>query len=110
MPGHELGEPVGAIWAKNWKLLDSLTRFLGQTKAQCSFCHQVSVIEIDQKALNEAIKAHTLAVKVKILKEKFIAVQNTRKKSPTQPDYFIHVYQTHTGAAPSYPFGSGGKA
>ena len=105
MSKQNLNDPVGAIWIKNWKLRDSITQFLGQSLVVCSHCHEESHIEIDENALNQALKAHTLAIKVKSLKEKFIAIENTRKKKPTQPDYFLHVYQTHTGAAPAYPFG-----
>ena len=101
MPKGDLGEPVGAIWIKNWKLKDSIIRFIEEKR--CSHCQ--SAYEVDVEGLNEAVKAHTLAVKVKSLKEKFLAIENTRKKDPKQPDYFLHVYQTHTGAAPSYPFG-----
>ena len=101
----ELKEPVGAIWVKNWKLMDSLRNFLNTVTPICKNCHEPGTLEFSEKQLNEAIKAHTLAVKVKVLKEKFIAIENTRKHTPKQPDYFLHVYQTHTGAAVSSPFG-----
>lgn len=105
MQKGELGEPVGAIWVKNWKLRDSIISFFKGQHQVCRGCGEEVSVEFDEAALQEALKAHTLAVKVKILKEKFIAIENTRKRVPTQPDYFLHVYQTHTGADPTYPFG-----
>ena len=106
MSKGELGEPVGAIWVKDFKLRESICEFLNRLKPVCEHCHQLLSLEIDEPGLQQAIRSHTLSVKVKPLKEKFIAIENTRKRTATQPDYFLHVYQAYTGASPSYPFGT----
>lgn len=104
MSKGDLGEPVGAIWVKNFKLHESIREFVEAIRPICERCHATGSITFDSRSLNDAIKAHTMAVKVKSLKAKFIAIENSRKREPTQPDYFLHVYQTHTGATASYPF------
>ena len=123
----ELGEPVGAIWVKDFKLRESLSEFINQLKPICDNCHCLINLEIDEPGFKKAIKPNVLHVKIRQVqvppsesglektfktgqkvdvREKFIAIENTRKKTPTQPDYFLHIYQAHTGASVSYPFGT----
>ena len=127
MQKGELGEPIGAIWVKDFKLRDSLSEFINNLKPICENCHQLIHLEIDEPGFKKAIKPNVLHVKIRQVqvppsesgldktfktgenvkvREKFIAIENTRKKTSTQPDYFLHIYQTHTGAAVSNPFGA----
>jgi|SRR3990167_99536 len=58
-------------------------------------------------------ESHHLEVKVNVtsmdgkeirIREKHIAIPNRKKTRPSQPDYFLHVYQPYTGASPVPPF------
>lgn len=100
-------ETQGAIWVKNFKLRASISNFLSTRNIECPSCHshfQDDLSEIEEESLNEAIVNHVLMVKVKALREKFIAIYNPRKSLSTHPDYFLHVYQAYTGAASVSPF------
>ena len=99
--------PIGAIWIRGWNLRQRIKKMFEDYN-----------LTIKDDELDEVLKSnHTLAVKVNTNVEKFIALQNKKKDSAyckcksfgsnrrvcpkcQQPDYFIHVYQSHTGAAP----------
>ncbi len=114
---NNLKPPVGAVWVRGNKLKNNIRdAFINMLNE-----HQVkfSTDEVD-KLLSVSMVPHTLSVKVntyldegtgerKEIKEKFIAIQNRNKKRDTQPDYFLHTYQTHTGATPEYPWGYPGS-
>ena len=40
-------------------------------------------------------------VKINCYKEKYIAIKNSKKSRDSEPSFFLHVYKTHTGAAPA---------
>ena len=101
--------PQGAIWVKNYKLRQSVATFISTKDVECPECHHHfnDVLSETQEAeLYDTIVNQVMTVKIKILREKFIAISNTRKVVSTHPDYFLYVYQTHTGAPAVYPFAS----
>ena len=84
---------AGAIWIHGWRLKRNLERILKEKG-----------ITLSEQELNSVFTVgHTLSVKVNYYREKYIAVANNFKSRDTEPDYFLHVYQTHTGSAPIYP-------
>jgi len=98
----KLTQPIGAIWIRNrvrrFAIREILSEVFEVSTSDPRIQVAVSKIE-DYKT--------TLAVKVNSLKEKYIAIQNRSKTVKTQPDFFLHVYQTHTGAAPVPAFQAG---
>lgn len=111
-----LKPPVGAIWVRGTKLKNNVQQAFEKILKRHNI--YLSANEIDE-FLSNAIAPHTLSVKLNTymdettgkrekMKEKFIAIENRSKKTDTQPDYFLHTYQTHTGAAPEYPWGTPG--
>ena len=87
---------IGAIWIRGEKLKSRIHSFLSGKG-----------ISVTAAELDNLLKVHhVLAVKIQAhqnghceIKEKFIAVANSRT-GPSQPDYFVHLYQTDTGSAP----------
>jgi len=99
--------PQGAIWVKNFKLRDSISNFISTRNIECPKCKchfQDDLDEIEQGELNETIINHVMTVKLKTVREKFIAIYNPKKSLSTHPDYFLYVYQAYTGAPAVYPF------
>ena|SRR3990167_7701262 len=99
--------PQGAIWVKNFKLRQSIGNFISTKSVECPKCRnhfQDRLNEVQEEELNEVIVNHVMTVKLKVLREKFIAIYNPRKSLSTHPDYFLYVYQAHTGAPSVYPF------
>ena len=99
--------PHGAIWVKNFKLRQSISNFISTRSVECPKCKshfQDNLSESDEVELNDTIVNHVMTVKVKALREKFIAIFNPRKSVSTHPDYFLYVYQAYTGANSVYPF------
>ena len=110
---NDLPEPIGAIWVRGFKFRERLKKFLDEKK-----------VSYEDGELDEVFLAsHTLSVKISDRKEKFIAIENGKKRGRpckcywqngsfhqcrncAKPDYFIHLYQAYTGANPEYPFGA----
>lgn len=88
---EEHDEPVGAVWLKDWNLRHAIAA-----------AFQKKGITISEEEVSRIVRdtPHTMAVKVNFYREKYIGIQNGQKSSHTDPDYFLWVYQTHTGAAP----------
>ena len=101
---EQFGKPAGAIWARDFNLRTTLADFFSKKEHKCPKCTHEFTERVSESEITPLTVPHTLSVKVSILKEKFIAIRNTKKMEKRQPDYFLHVYQTHTGSAPIYPF------
>jgi hypothetical protein len=97
-PGR-LQAPIGAVWVRDRRYRARLREVLGELLGTSGA--DPAVAEAEFKI---AAQTKTLAVKVNALKEKFIAIENKSKSRATQPDFFLHVYQEYTGAAPNAPF------
>lgn len=113
---NEFKNPVGAIWIRGYNLRERVKKMFED--------HNVNITD---GKLDEIFQTnHTLSVKVTALREKFIAIENKRKRAVdcscrvisgrkrlcnkcSNPDYFLHVYQEYTGAAPVFPFGNDGS-
>ena len=94
--GHQkLDAPAGAVWIRGFKLKERISQTF--TK------YGVKLKDEDIQFIFGA--SHTLSVKINEDKKKYIAIENRSKRAASQPDYFIHVYQLHTGAAPVHPWG-----
>ena len=91
---NELGCPDGAIWIRGMRFRERIVKVFRK--------YSVELREEDIKYIFDA--CHTLAIKINVQKEKYIAIPNNKKNKPRQPDYYIHLYQTHTGAAPLPPW------
>lgn len=101
--------PQGAIWVKNFKLRQSVSNFISTRSMECPACKchfQADLSEPEEEELNETLVNHIMTVKVKALREKFIAIYNPRQSLSTHPSYFLYVYQAYTGASSVYPFAS----
>lgn len=97
----------GAIWVKNFKLRQSVSNFISTRDLECPNCRhhfQLDLSEPEEESLNEAIVNHVMTVKIRSMREKYIAIFNPKKSLSTHPDYFLHVYQAFTGAPAVYPF------
>ncbi len=110
---NEFKDPVGAIWIRGWNLRERVKKMF-----------EAHHVQIEESKLDEIFQTnHTLSVKVTSLREKFIAIENKRKRAVecncrvisgkkklcnkcSNPDYFLHIYQEYTGAAPVFPFGN----
>lgn len=102
--------PQGAIWVKNFKLRASISAFISTRDLECPGCkhhYQDELDEIEEGELNETIVNHVMTVKIKTVREKYIALYNPKKSLSTHPDYFLYVYQAFTGAPAVYPFNDG---
>src|SRR3990167_5372199 len=108
----EVGRPQqtvaqGAIWVKNYKLRQSIANYISTRNIECTKCHhhfQADMSNVEEQELNETITNHVMTVKLKSVREKFIAIFNPRKSLSTHPDYLLYVYQAYTGAPSVYPF------
>lgn len=99
--------PQGAIWVKNYKLRQSIGNFISTRNVECNKCHshfQSDLSEVEEQELNDVIVNHVMTVKLKAVREKFIAIFNPKKSLSTHPDFFLYVYQAYTGAPSVYPF------
>ena len=99
---RDLERPKGAVWIRGYNLKQKIRHVMGDAfeKRGVKFTPQ----EFDEcwKQIREV--SHTLAIKINEYKPKYIAIENKSKTRREQPDYFVHEYQSHTGAAPQYPF------
>ena len=105
--------PQGAIWVKNYKLRKTIANFVGTRDLECPKCHshfQDDLSESEEQDLNETVINHVMTVKLKSVREKFIAIYNPKKSLSTHPDYFLYVYQAYTGAPAVYPFSNTSSA
>ena len=105
-PEKSLDKPVGAIWIKNYKLKSAMLDYLNVRVIACPHCAHSFNDKVHESELDTVFRSHSMMVKVNLLKEKFIALQNSKKVKETNPDFFLHVYQASTGANPVYPFSS----
>ena len=99
--------PQGAIWIKNFKMRKAISNFISTRSIECPKCHchfQDDLNNSQEQDLNETIVNHVMTVKLKAVREKFIAIYNPKKSLSTHPDYFMYVYQAYTGAPSVYPF------
>ena len=101
---RNLERPLGAVWARNYKLTESLVSYFSEKVHECPSCRDTFTEKVHKEEINEKIVSHTLIFKITSQREKYIAVQNRRKVTNTQPDYFIHLYQADTGATPLFLF------
>jgi hypothetical protein len=92
---YKLPEPVGAMWLCGFGLRKRFIDFLGDKGVEYTSGEVDAVFET----------RHTYKVKVNALPQKFIAIENRKRWRDTQPSYFLHTYQTHTGASPLPPWG-----
>ena len=99
----------GAIWVKNFKLRQSISNFIATRALECPRCkhhYQDDLSETQEDSLNETITNHVMKVKIRSMREKYIAIYNPKASLPTHPNYFLYVYQAFTGAPAVYPFTS----
>ena len=99
--------PQGAIWVKNFKLRKAIADFISTMDVGCPKCthhFQPTLSPNQEEDLNETVINHVMTVKIKAMREKYIAIFNPKKCLSTHPDYYLYVYQAFTGAPSVYPF------
>jgi len=98
---------LGGMWIRGHRMTERILMALNYKQLACPSCSHrfhgnFSMSDIPE--LKRQSQMHTIAIKLKSMKEKYIAVENRDKHAKTDPDYFVYLYQPHTGAAPEYPF------
>jgi len=101
-------EPEGAIWIHDFQMKEQILNAVNSKLTTCPKCTErffpaYTGLDISVN------KKHTLSVKINRYKEKYIAIENSRKIKTNQPDYFIHVQYTHTGSDAIHPFRDSGS-
>ena len=99
--------PQGAIWVKNYRLRKNISNFISTRNIECPKCRahfQDELTETQEADLNETVVNHVMTVKIKAMREKYIAIYNPKASLSTHPSYFLYVYQAYTGAPSVYPF------
>lgn len=97
------------MWVKDHKLREAVADYMNGLHLSCKECNHPVQIQVSADGITSILRGRTMYIKVNSMKEKFIAIENKKKRNSSTsdnlaPDYLIHLYQTHTGATPSYPF------
>jgi len=105
---REFGEPEGAIWVHGFNMKREILEGINHNLFTCPECSNRFFPNLKMSDLIHK-KSHTLSIKINKYKEKYIAIENSKKSKWEQPDYFVHTQYTHTGSEAIHPFGTTGS-